>query len=206
MAYLTLFTAWMIALVSPGPDFLAVVRTSASEGRRHGQAVAFGVVAGIACWTILAMTGLSLLLTHNAELYFAVRVAGAAFLIAYGLYILWSARRPGASHAPEASEIPGSAVSPGRSFRLGLATNLANPKAVVFFGALFVTVLPPHLTGLTKAWLVVALIAMALLWFTVVARIAASRAFMNGYRRAQRTIDVAAGGLFTVVGVALLPR
>lgn len=202
MAFLTLFAAWLVAIVSPGPDFLAVVRTAASRGRHQGYRVGAGVVTGIACWATLALTGLSLLLARFAHLYLVLRAVGAVFLLLYGAHIVWATWR---SRGQEPSEQADDARGQ-HPFRLGLATNLANPKAVLFFGALFASVLPPHLNIAAKVLVVLAMLAIGLAWFGLVAALAGSPAVMRRYRHAQRALDGVAGGLFVVVGAALLPR
>ena len=64
-----LLGVWLIAVVAPGLDFIAVLRVSAARGRAQGMAVAGGVISGIACWAMLAMAGLGALLTRYAHVY-----------------------------------------------------------------------------------------------------------------------------------------
>ncbi|HEV7789468.1 MAG TPA: LysE family transporter [Pseudonocardia sp.] len=65
-------------MVSPGPDFLAVLRTSAAGSRRSGHLVATGVVSGIACWALAALAGRTALLARHEQLYLVLRLAGDA--------------------------------------------------------------------------------------------------------------------------------
>ena len=53
--WLTLLSAWIVAVASPGPDFLAVMRTSATSGRRKWLFVAAGVTTGIALCTLVTV-------------------------------------------------------------------------------------------------------------------------------------------------------
>jgi threonine/homoserine/homoserine lactone efflux protein len=197
---LPLLLAWLVAVVSPGPDFLAVLRTSAAHGRSAGLRVGFGVVSGIACWATLAMCGLSALLARYEHLYLVVRSVGAVLLIAYGLHILWSARRADQGAIPERHP------SVGNYWRLGLFTNVANPKALVFFGALFATLMPRGEGVGVRVAVLAVMLAMAVGWFAVVSWCAGSEPVVAAYRRLQRTIDRIAGGLFTAIGITLVPR
>jgi threonine efflux protein len=257
VAYLPLLLAWLVAVVSPGPDFLAVLRTSAAGSRRAGTLVAVGVVSGIACWALAALAGLTALLARYEQLYLVLRLAGAAFLIVYGLTTLRAAWRRGSgasdptgrladpvegadlgpaegadlgSAVPVVSVPPAetdvsdvsdvSAVSAGatgaaphaptpagwRSWRLGLFTNLANPKAVVFFGALFASLLPPHADLLARGEVLVTMLVLAFAWFVLVASLASVPSAMAAYRRGRRAIDTVTGGLFVALGGALVPR
>ncbi|OEV03435.1 LysE family translocator [Streptomyces oceani] len=223
-AVLPLLGAWAVAVMSPGPDVVITLQTSAARTRRAGLYVATGVVTGIACWSLLALLGLTALLDRYQFLYQAVRVAGAVFLICYGASILWQTwRRRGADESRDArpAESPGGArpgpraddAGPGpavrgpvRYWRLGLLTNLANPKALVFFSALFASLLPAEAGGPERALILVLMLAMALAWFVVLALVAATPTVTGAYQRGQRLIDTLTGGVFAGVGVALMPR
>lgn len=201
LAVLPLLFAWLVAVVSPGPDFLAVLRASASQGQSAGLRVGLGVVCGIACWATLAMCGLSALLARYEHLYLVVRTVGAVLLIGYGVHVLWTARKTAPVEAL-ATDVPGS----GKYWRLGVFTNLANPKALVFFGALFATLMPRHEGATLRIGVLVVMLAMAIGWFAAVSWCAGSQPIITAYRRLQRTIDRIAGGLFTAIGITLVPR
>lgn len=213
-AVLPLLGAWAVAVVSPGPDFVITLRTAAADTRRAGLWVATGVVSGIACWAVLALLGLTTLLDRYQHLYQAVRAAGACFLIYYGATTLWRTWRQRAEEAPDpvgvragagagAGTRTGSAL---RHWRLGLLTNLANPKAVVFFGALFAGLLPAGTGAAERVLLLAVMLAMALAWFGLVALAVATPLVTGAYRRARRAVDTVTGGVFAGVGAALMPR
>ena len=113
MELLPLLAAWLVAVIAPGPDFLAVLRTAEAHGRRPGVIVGLGVTTAIGCWATLALTGLSILLARFAHLYLVLRAVGAVFLIAYGLQILcsaWRSRRA-ASTTPTGDRASGAQTS-----------------------------------------------------------------------------------------------
>ena len=201
LAYLPLLLAWTVAVVSPGPDFFAVLRTSAGGTRRAGLLAGFGVVTGIACWALAALAGLTAVLARYEHLYLVLRLAGAAFLVLYGLSLLRSSLRQQADAEPV--EFPNTAPAGWRSWRFGLLTNLSNPKAVVFFGALFAGLLPPTAGLEAKAVLLLAMIGLAIGWFALVAALASVPAARIGYQRARRVIDTLTGGLFVAIGGVL---
>lgn len=217
-ALVPLFGAWALAVVSPGPDFVAVVRTAALRGRRAGQWVALGVVTGITCWATLALLGLAAVLARYQGVYWVVRAAGALFLIGYGGVVLWHARRraprvsegssggAGLSEGSSGADVSGSVVSGLRCFRLGVVTNLSNPKAVAFFGALFASVLPQHVTGVERGGVLAVMVMMALVWFVGVAAGASVGPVTAVYRRARRGVELVTGGVFVGIGAVLMPR
>ncbi|WP_344067076.1 LysE family transporter [Nostocoides vanveenii] len=94
----------------------------------------------------------------------------------------------------------------GSAWRLGLATDLANPKAVAFFGALFASLLPAGLSTAARAEVVLALLFMALTWLVAVAWTASTGRVAAAYQRGRRAIDAVTGGVLAGVGLALFPR
>lgn len=214
---------WTVAVITPGPDFLIVLRSAAGRSLRSGLWVAAGVASGIAVWTVAALLGVVVLLERFEWLYTSVRIAGALFLIGLGLATLWATRRPAAPDATGSAEDGGedgaqvgAAGSPPprsgawragvREWRLGVLTNLANPKALVFFGALFAGMLPRGTGALDQAAVIGGMVAISFGWFAVVAALASAPYFSRLYRSARRTLDRIVGGLFVGIGGALIPR
>src|SRR5437764_14943924 len=78
------YSAFLLAIASPGPNVLAVIGTSMSVGRGSGIALALGVAAGSFCWALLTAIGLTALLTAYAYALTVIKVAG-------GLSFLWLA-------------------------------------------------------------------------------------------------------------------
>lgn len=210
-----LFGVWVIAVISPGPD-LVVVLQRALAGRRHGVATAVGVVAGISVWLVAAFAGLAALVRVYPVLMTGLQVAGGALLATLGVLGLhgWSRARAERAHAgatraggqpslrPDAGRPD--AGRPGGDVARGLATNLANPKALVFFGA----VLTPFLSGEVSAGrsivLVAGMIAVALAWFCGLAVAASHRRINERVGRLMPLVDLLASGLFVAVGVAFV--
>ncbi len=149
-ALLLVVPVWAAALVTPGPDTLAVAHSALRGGRRAGFACVAGVCAGAAVWASGALAGLALLFERAVWAYRAVVLCGAAYLAVTGLRMLWTAWRwRAAPIATGTAPATGRAASGARAaaFRRGLVTHLANPKAAVFFGSLFAVALPPGAAG-----------------------------------------------------------
>ncbi|GIH45257.1 threonine efflux protein [Microbispora rosea subsp. rosea] len=208
--------------MSPGPDFLIVLRYSAGGSRRSGVRAAAGVVTGIGVWAVAGLFGVTVLVQRFEWLYTTARVAGALFLVAFGVATIRAARRQSppaysdtadsdtasADDAAPAAATPVNTHGPGRlrEWRAGLLTNLANPKALVFFGALFASLLPHRTDLVMRAVTLGAMLAVAFAWFSAVAFLAGSPWITRGYRRLKKRLDLLTGGLFVGMGALLIPR
>ena len=74
------FTVFIPALMLPGPDFVAVVRSSMSRGTIAGLLTTCGVSIGLGFYATLSLLGLSAILVEFQWLTFLVRVLGGSYL------------------------------------------------------------------------------------------------------------------------------
>ncbi len=189
----------LVALASPGPDFFFVTQTSVSRSRREGLIGAAGIALGISVWAALSLLGLQVLFAHVPWLQRAVMSAGALYLLWLGWQLAGAALAPG--KAAQHSVTLG--TSAAKTFLLGFFTNLANPKALIYFGSVFSVFASPDGAPGAK-WILFALIAVeSLLWFVFVALVFSMPAMRQGYSRISRWIDGAAGILFAGFACAL---
>ncbi len=131
--WLAFATASFVMLAIPGPTILLVVSYALSHGRSVAAAVVLGVALGDLTAMTASMLGLGALLATSAELFTALKWAGAAYLAWLG-YRLW--RAPVAGPVPDAGERrDGAAKGLGRIAFHSFAVTALNPKSIVFFVA-----------------------------------------------------------------------
>ena len=196
-AFLTVAFLHLMAAISPGPAVLMAARTGVTEGLRTGVFLAMGIGLGAVIWALAALFGLNIVFTAAPALLWGLKLAGAAYL----LYMAWNMWR----HADAPLDMTASATprSPASAFRLGLITNLANPKPAVLFSAIFVGTVPPQ----TPIWVYAALLLVVFLneavWNTLVARIFSYQTSRNTYISLKTVIDRSFGGLLAILGIKI---
>jgi threonine/homoserine/homoserine lactone efflux protein len=138
--------AALVISVVPGPDMLYVLGTGVTSGPRAGVLAALSISAGLVVHTTAAALGLSALLRAAPVVFEALRVVGAVYLGYLAVAALRASRRGSAQAV--------TAAPPRRSLRrvflVGFATNLANPKVILFYLALFPQFIDPD-AGLPSA-------------------------------------------------------
>jgi threonine/homoserine/homoserine lactone efflux protein len=109
-----------LVICVPGPDTALTVRNALAGGRRCGVATAAGVAAGQAVWTLATGVGIAELIQASEPVFLAMKVVGAAYLVALGLQSLWTAAHPDPAHRLR-SPAGGPGAGPGGSgaFRVG---------------------------------------------------------------------------------------
>jgi threonine/homoserine/homoserine lactone efflux protein len=194
-------TAWFIHLLaaaSPGPAVLLCARLAATEGMRVGVFYAVGVAIGGCFWALAALLGLSVLFEIAPGLLLGLKIVGGLFLIWLGIRMWRHAPEPLPTVAPDAA-----ARGAFAAIRLGVLTQLANPKTAVFFGAVFVSTVPAH-----ASWGVIAALLLMVFVNETLAISAFARAFSlgpmrRGYARLKTGIDRTFGGLLAALGIKI---
>ncbi|WP_323119138.1 LysE family translocator [Burkholderia alba] len=188
----------LLACASPGPDLIAVT-SHALAGRRPGLYAALGIATSHAVWAMLAVFGLGLILAELAWLYGVIKIAGAGYLIYLGVKTLAGLRKPADRIDTGAAPVRG----PLQAYRRGIFVGLTNPKAVAFFGSLFVTVLPAHAPGWVHGATVAVVAAISVTWFSAMAVIFSTERVQRGYHRLRKPIDAVMGSLLIGLGAKL---
>lgn len=120
--------AHIVALTSPGPDTLIVIRESSIKGRAGGYKAAIGIGIGIYLHCLLAINGISLILLSNPTLSKSIGVIGGLYLMFIGVTMFIQI-------SDDDNEDNNSLGS--NSVLNGFITNIFNIKAFMFFVSLF---------------------------------------------------------------------
>ena len=197
-SFAALLTVWTLALLIPGPDFLAVSHASVARSRRDAVFVGLGVAAAMAVWATTSLVGLTVLLLKCQPLFQAIRLAGAAYLAWLAFQLLRSAvRRP--AHGGPAVSAGAEPSSAGVAFRARFLCDIGNPKAAVFFSSVFAALLPPHVDWEFRTAIGIAIPAIGAAWYTVVACLFSAKRIAAGYARARRVVDAVTGTIFAAL-------
>ncbi|MBO6763403.1 LysE family translocator [Maricaulis sp.] len=194
--------AGLLVMASPGPATLAIAAASMQDGRRNGLALAAGVTTGSVTWSLLAAAGLGVVMASHAWAFTLVRYLGAGYLLYLAIRSARTAlQRQTPADTPDEWTAP---TSPAASYRRGLMIHLTNPKAVLFFGALYSLGLPAG-AGLSElAVIVAALGALAGLIFCGYAILFAAPPVARGYARLKRAFSAVFAVLFGGAAIRIL--
>ncbi len=189
----------LLAVASPGPSTVLVIQTAAGAGRRAGLLAAFAMLLGAVAWAAAALYGLQALFARFEWLYVAFRIAGAVYLL-YLAVMLW--RHAG---APLPQLDPAAAKAGAwQGFAKALLLQLSNPKVMVFFGSVFLALLPAQ----SPAWVDVAVLAIVAVnefgWYALLTLLFSGESARAFYRRAKLWLDRIMGGVLGLLGLRLL--
>jgi len=160
--FLVIALAHLLAVASPGPDFAVVLRQSVQGGARAGLWTSAGVGTGIFLHVGYCLFGVALLLSQVDWLFVTVKLVAAAYLAWLGVQALASIRR-----SPMQSATGEAMLAPRRAFATGFFTNGLNPKATLFFLALWTVVISPQTPLMIQALYGAYLALATCAWFAL---------------------------------------
>lgn len=197
--FLTIGVIHLVALASPGPDFALILRTS--QHRPTALGAALGIAFAILLHATLSLTGISLLIAEHHWLFMAVKMVGALYLGWLGWVALMAAWQGTSEQAFKAG---GERIGWRKGIQSGLATNLLNPKALLFFMGLLAAMVTPQVDGLTRALLVIELFLLSLIWFGMLAWSLSTVRAQRLLSQVQRPLNLVTGLLFGTVSLSIL--
>ena len=192
-----------LLIMSPGPNGVLIAKTVPTSGKAAGFANIAGFVLAFFVHGSLAIFGLSVILLQSANLFTAVKLAGAAYLVWIGLKALRDAWRGAPAKLAE--------IAPARrqrtllkAFGEGFLTNALNPKVAMFYIAAFPQFIPQDSAAPTAAFLLVGIHAfLNMAWFGPMVLLFDRLAQAARSGRVQRVIKGLTGAVFIGFGIKL---
>ncbi len=192
--------AILIGAISPGPSFVLVARTAVAVSRLDGIATAVGMGLGGLIFAGAALFGLHVVLANVPSVYLGLKIIGAMYLF-YLAVRLWR----GAKTSIAASDGPPDRTSSRqRSFIIGLATQLSNPKTAIVYASIFTALLPADQPEWLAAVVLPSVFMVETVWYTIVAIAFSSGRLRSSYLRSKLWIDRSAAGVMGLLALKLI--
>ncbi len=199
-AILTVALVHFLALMSPGPDFIVIMRNSIVYSRRSGIYTAMGLGLGLFVHITYSLIGIGVVIAQSIILFSILKFFGAGYLIFIG-YKAFKAPRP--AEATANVERAESHLSKHKAFSTGFLTNVTNPKVTLFFLSLFTLVVRPETPFFVKLVMSGEMVGATVLWFSLVAVIASHRALKKRIGKIQYYAEKIMGVLLVALGLRL---
>ena len=191
--------ALLFVAMSPGPASIVVSQQAVTRWRDAGVVAALGVSVGSIVWVMLVILGIAFVLKQAAWLYLVLRLMGGAYLVYLGVQLWRGAGKP----MTEESCDEGLRHTLWRTFWRAILIQLLNPKAAVFFGSVFLTMLSPDAPAWVKGVALGMVFVIEFGWYLVVATTLSSKPARRVYARAKTWIERVAGAWLALFGLKL---
>ena len=202
--FLLVALAHLVAVASPGPDFAMVLRQSITHGRRPAVWTSVGIGTGIFLHVAYSLLGIGLLVRSSVLAFNILKWLGAVYLAWIGQKALRA--KPFANgETQNATAAGGAPATPGRraAFVTGFLTNALNPKATLFFVALFSVVINPRTPVLIQCGYGVWMALATMGWFTLVSLFFSQERVRAAFLRSGHWFERTMGVILLALGVRL---
>ncbi len=225
--FLLITSVHLLAAASPGPDFVLVSQQTLAKGRRTGLICSLGITFGLGIHVIYSVLGLATIIAHSQPLLTAIKWLGGGYLI----YLGWQGIRAKPKkpfnlvHSADADSSVSQLVlsqqnvatkksfnraenteTPFAILRRGFFCNVFNPKAPVYFVAIFTLVLSPDIPLWQLAIYGVWMMVLQMAWFSAVVMLLSIPAIHQRFQRFEHWIDRVLGSAMIVLGLNLILR
>ena len=185
----------VFAVISPGADFVIVVKNSLSGSRQSGIYTAIGIATAIWIHTFYTLAGIGIVISQSLLLFSFIKIIGALYLIYLGITSIRNKQMLNKISTHKIS------LSDWQSFQTGFITNLFNPKATMFYVSVFtqvVSITTPIFIQLFYGFIIS---LSCLIWFSFVSIFLNNENIKSQFLKAQKPIEIALGVILIGFGL-----
>jgi len=190
-----LIIGWFV-VITPGPNMVVVIRNSLLHSRGAGFCTAIGLALGNLVHITYCLIGIGVLISKSILLFNIVKWLGAGYLIYLGIKSLRSKPKDKADLNPDDQSF-----SNFDAFRTGLLTDLLNPKATLFFLALFTQIIRPSTPMTIQILYGITIVGLELSYFAVLSTIMGHRSVRYWFKGISHWLERITG--FVLIGMGL---
>ncbi|HLD19928.1 MAG TPA: LysE family transporter [Patescibacteria group bacterium] len=195
--FFTVIVIHLLAVMSPGPDFVLISRNSLIYSRKVGIYSAIGLALGILVHVTYSLIGIGFIISQSIVLFSVLKLIGATYLLYIGYKCLRAQPHQEQTTLQEEKKDMHSLAA----IRMGFLTNVLNPKATLFFFALFTQVINPHTPKFVQILYGMETSIMTFLWFGLVALLLSHPMIKKHFAALQHRLERVFGVILIALGI-----
>ena len=189
---------WIIAVVTPGPNFILTINSSFMYGKKKSLFSVLGITSGTSIWALSGYLGVSVLFLIAPWIYRIIKTIGALYLIYLGIKKLLAKQQTKYIQNQTMN------FSVLYHYKKGLLVNLSNPKTAIFISSLFATIIPKDLNWSLGLFSVIIICAISFTWYSMVCLIFSHKKIVNSFSQLGTIIEKLSGAFFILFGLKIL--
>lgn len=195
------FLVGVLAALSPGPDFVVVMKNSLGIGRKYGIATALGISSALIVHITYTILGFTIILEKSPVIFNVIKLIGAAYLLWLGWKGIRSKAQSENSNDIGIERLLKPSIIQG--FREGFLCNVLSPKAALFFLSVFSQFIGPNTSNWMR-WIYGGEIILAVgLWFILLAILISNNYFRKLYQKYMHWFDRGLGIILIIFAVTI---
>ncbi|MCL1074573.1 LysE family transporter [Shewanella dokdonensis] len=197
--------AHFLALLSPGPDFILVVKSALKGNRKNAIGVALGIATANAVYIGLCLIGVGAILASSVSLMIALKVIGGLFLIYLAFHAVKAPKNAYQNLIVDSENVPIlSSFSFLKEFVTGFLSGILNPKNLLFYLSLFTVALTPEINFQFKLILGVWMTLVVFLWDVTIIYLLSRDSVRKKFTKVAFYIDKITGVILGAIGFSVV--
>ena len=189
-----------LALISPGPDFIMVLKNSIQYSRKIGIFTSIGISLGIIVHLFYCITGLALILSTNDFILNLFKFLCSGYLIYIGMKSFQTINLTQKFFKKNSKK-----TSIYKAIRIGFLTNILNPKVSLFFLSLFsLVIIPNELPTYILIILIIIITLSTFIWFSLIAIFLTQKSINIILSKYLRYLNKIFGSMLILIGIRIL--
>ena len=200
----TVIIAHFLALLSPGPDFILVVKSGIKNKKQNAIGIALGIAIANSVYISLCIIGVGEILTRSLIIMKVIKICGGLFLTYVAIMAL-KARKCDYDYIKNNIHIENTPKSSFiHEFITGFISGISNPKNLIFYLSLFSLILNRDINIIFKVSLGLWMTSIVFLWDAFIIFILSKNHIKGVFSRIAFYIDKAAGTILGLIGLRLV--
>ncbi|WP_417883218.1 LysE family translocator [Vibrio rumoiensis] len=203
--FITVAVAHFLALLSPGPDFVLVVKSAIRNKGRNAIGIALGIAVANAVYIGLCLIGVGSILAASVSIMITLKIVGGCFLI-YLAYKALKARKSAYQNLEilDDTELKKSSRSFWFEFITGFMSGILNPKNLLFYLSLFTVVLTNEVSIGFKLGLGIWMTLVVFAWDAAVIYLLSTQSVRKRFTKMAYYIDKVTGAVLGIIGITIV--
>lgn len=202
--FITVAAAHFLALLSPGPDFLLIVKSAVKNGIRNSVGIALGIAVANAVYIGLCLVGVGSILASSLTIMIALKIAGGLFLTYIAYMALRAKKEDYKVFAQAMLDKKNDASSFLKEFFTGFMSGILNPKNLLFYLSLFTVVLTEDVSLHFKIFLGIWMTSVVFIWDVLIIVLLSRDAVRQRFSRVAFYIDKLSGAILGAIGLSIV--
>ncbi len=202
--FLIVAAAHFLALLSPGPDFFLVARTSMAAGWRIATGTCLGIALANGVFIVAAFGGVSVF-HPDSVMFIAIQLSGCLYLLYVGGLFIRHAGKSSLAEVACSTRRPSPSGSLWwRGAGMGFLSGLLNPKNALFYVSLASLVSSTPISGAWKITYALWMFGVVLLWDILVAAAIGNKLVLHRFTKALPWLERVSGGVLILLAVMVI--
>lgn len=196
----------LFAVITPGNDFVLVLRNSLTYSRKIAIGTALGIAFGIFLHIIFSLTSLNYIIANDPEILILLKLFSGTYVIYLGMKSIFTEydQNIKVQKLWRQNDKDDKAITFLKALSIGLLTNISNPKVILFFLSIFTAFININTSTVVLIFYSIEMPLITFLWFSLVGCFLTNKDFQKMISKYKGRLEKLVGIMLVICGYKLI--